>query len=232
MFQIAALYVYSKKYAKIITISQKKNDFIDNSKLFENHVISDYYELNDADNDHKLIPFGNDIMLVGKFKSFKKYNEATLDFMREFIYSNEDYMYSAYHKYNEIKVKFGTEDDNQLTSVYIDEHTNLSYYKKALILINKKNIVLFSSKEMPLELNQMLDDYSYNVQVVWDTNIYSRFILMSLFRHNICQYDDPYYSIWSAYISKYDDLKTVVVPDHAKTFINENVNNINFVYLD
>lgn len=235
MFQVAALYVNSRKYDKIITISTS-NPFIEDCKMFQSADVAaatDYYELSDRSADlHKIIPFNKSVMLVGKFRTFKEYNEATLDFMRNFIYSNEDYMYAAYHKYSEIKKAFKTDDDNQMASIYLDDETNLPYYKKSLILMNKNNVVVFSSKELSREVRQLFDNDVYNVQVVWDNNIYVRFILMSLFRHNVCQYCDPFYSIWAAYISKYDELKTVIVPDYVKKVINENVNNTNVIYLD
>jgi hypothetical protein len=203
--------------------------FVEESKMFESTPITDYYELTDTSNTHSIIPYGKNIMLIGKFKSFKGYDNDTLDFMRYFIYSNEDYMYAAYDRYNIIKNKWNAEDD-EMACMYIEDETDIAYYKKALILMNKANVVMISSKNLSKPFQEMLSDY--NVQVVWDDNIYVRFILMSLFKHNICQYNDPFYSIWSAYISRYDELKTVILPDYVKPKMNDNINNMNILYLN
>lgn len=230
LFQIAALYVNSKKYGKIITIpEQKSNTFVENSKMFNSDPISHYYELSDNDISHTIIPFNKDIMLVGKFKTFKPYDDDTLEYMRYFIYHNEDYMYEAYHQYNEIKKKCNADDDT-IASVYIEDEANLAYYKKALMLMKKKNIVVFTSKQLSNTAKDILNEY--DAQIVWNTNQYILFILMSLFKHNICQFYDAFYSIWAAYISKYDDMKTVIVPYYLKNVINENINNMNIIYLD
>lgn len=229
MFQIAALYIHSKTFGRQITIPDN-NSFIEETKMFDTKVIETYYEVNDQD-DHKIVPYGENVMLIGKFKSFKKYDEDTLEFMRHFIYANEEYMWEAYNKYCNIKNKFGIEDD-EMVSLYFDntdENINIGYYKKSVILMNKKHIVIFAKDAS--KLMRIFEDF-HNVQIVWDNNIYIRFIILSLFKHNIVQYYDSYYSLWAAYISKYDDVKTVVLPDYIKRIINPTINNVNIVYLD
>jgi hypothetical protein len=234
MFQIGALHTYSRIYKTKITIPNQ-NEFIEATKLFDSVQLSvgDYYTLSENDDKLQIIPFGVNIMLTGNFKTFKLYDETTLSFMRYFIYSCEDYMYAAYNKYNEIKTKMGSDSD-EIVSIYFDDDANkppnTSYYKKALILMNKKNVVVFSPQSYP-DVMRIFDD-DHNVQVVWDNNPYVRFILLSFFKYNIVQYYDSYFSMWAAYVSKYDTYKTVVVPDYLKKIRNEKINNMNVVYLD
>lgn len=231
LFQIAALYTYSKQYNKVMSIpNQDDHPFIAECKMFSSATIDkNCIQLNETDCQNINIQSDKNVKLVGKFKTFKPYNNDTLKFMRYFLYSNEDYMYAAYNKYNKIKQGL---NDNDMVSVYIDDEDNLSYYKKALILMNKKNVVVFSSKELSNVAQNVFNSTDYNVQFVWNNNIYICCILMSLFRHNICQYADPFYSIWASYISRYDESKKVIVPDYVRKIMNEKVNNINLIYLD
>lgn len=234
MFQIGALHTYGMIHNKIITISDQ-SEFVEATKLFKSASLADdnYITLSDDDSEtFKIVPYTKDIMLKGTFKSFKLYTEDTLSFLREYIYSSEDFMYDAYTKYNNIKTKFACNDD--ILSIYFDDSvnkpSNTSYYKKAIILMNKKNVVVFSPKPDP-DVMRIFDD-DYNVQVVWDKNPYVRFILLSFFKHNVVQYYDSYFSMWASYISKYDEYKTVVVPDYLKKITNEKINNMNIIHLD
>lgn len=232
LFQIAALHIYSEKYEKLITLPSD-NLFINESKIFSNNPMYDYITVTDEDAKHKIIPYNQNIMLDGKFIDFKPMSEVTLNYMRNFIYSNEDYMYQAYEKYTELRTKFGIDDD-EMVSIYFEDTNTVdkrtkSYYKKALILMNKQNIVVFS--ENAEILNDIFDD-DHNVLAVWDDNIYVRFILLSFFKYNILQYYKPYYSMWAAYISKYQDLKTVVLPDYLKRITNTKINNMHCLYVD
>ena len=38
--------------------------------------------------------------------------------------------------------------------------------------------------------------------------------------------------MWAAYISKYQDLKTVVVPDYLQRITNTKINNMHILYVD
>jgi hypothetical protein len=237
LFQIAALYTYSKIHDKYITIPDQ-NEFMEASKMFDSLSLpgecgEDYYELSEYDNKLKIVPHSKNIMLVGKFKSFKLHNDSTLEFMREYLYSCEDYMYAAYNKYNEIKNIMNCDDD-EMVSMYFDDcvnkPSNIFYYKKALILMNKKNIVVFSPQK-DSDIMRIFDE-DHNIHIVWDNNPYIRFILLSFFKNNVVQYYDAFYSMWAAYVSKYNEYKTVVVPDYLRKITNEKINNMNIVYLD
>ena len=226
--QISALYIYSKIYEKHITIPNQ-NEFIKNTKLFDEFEIHDYHIFNEEDNsNYKIIPFRKNIMLSGKFESYKKLDDNILEKMRNIVYHNEEYMYEAYRIYNNIKEHFNANDED-IASLYYEKNDNsLEYYKKSLIIINKKNIVVFSPNN--LSLNNIIDN-DYNVYYVWHDNIYVRFILLSFFQHNIIQFSKPFFSLWASYISKYQNVKNIVVPEYLNKKINKNINNINFVYL-
>jgi hypothetical protein len=232
LFQIAGLYVYSNKSDKLITIP-KQSTFISNSKMFDNYSLHDYITVSEEDVQHKIIPYNQNVLLIGKFIDFKPYTDNTLEFMRTFIYSNEDYMYQAYEKYNKIKKHFGINSD-ELVSMYFENMEDLnknsiSYAKKALILMNKQNIVLFTDN--PVHTDDIFDD-DHNIITVWDENIYVRFILLSFFKYNVIQYYKSHFSMWAAYISKYQDLKTVVVPDYLQSITNTKINNMHILYVD
>lgn len=232
LFQIAALYSYSEKCYKKITI-HKQNTFIQESKLFEEFELEDYYYHYDTDSMSKIIPYGKNIMLKGIFINFKIHNDSVLDNMRYFMYSNEDYMYAAYNKYNKIKDFFGITNDEDMVSIYFDDNNqqenNLAYYKKSIIIMNKNNFVIFSQDAEHL---MKVFEEDHNVYVVWDDNIYIRFILLSFFQHNIVQFYKPYFSLWAAYISKYESLKNVIIPDYVKRIVNANINNLNIISLE
>lgn len=226
LFQLAALYVYSKMYNATMVINNQ-SEFVKNSLLFQDIALDDCHIITDREKNRKVVKYGSNIMLEGLFKSFKLYDDFTLEFMRNFVYSNEDQMYSAYNIYNDIK---NGSDDNDMVSVYYEQDDNLSYYKKAIILANKKNVIIFSkdaSKLLPI----FEDEPYYNVQVIWEDNVYIRFILLSLFKHNIIQFDNTSFSLWASYISKYDTCKTVVIPEKSMCIVNNSINNLNIVYL-
>lgn len=234
LFQVGALYTYSMIHNRAITIPNQP-EFAEATKLFDSVTLPEdnYFELSDDEvHTFKIVPYDKNIMLKGTFKSFRLYTEDTLSFMREYIYSNADHMYTAYAMYNEIKEKMGSDDD--MLSIYFDDNvnkpSNTSYYKKALILMNKKNIVVFSPKSDP-DVMRIFDD-DHTVQVVWHADPYVRFILLSFFKYNVVQYYDSYFSMLAAYVSKYADFKTIVIPDYLKKITNEKINNMNIVYLD
>ncbi len=220
LFQIAALSVFGKVYQKQISIP-KQNEFVRNSKMFSDDKVDNFHILKAND---IIIPFESNIYLDEDYASFKYYTKAVLEYIREFVYHNEDYMYDAYEKYNKIK---GNLDDDDFVSIYHSGHNNnLAYYKKSIILANKKNIVLFSPDAS--NLMKIFDD-DHNVQVIWDDNIYVRFILLSFFQNNIVDFYNPRFSLWAAYVSKYKSCKNVVVPESISSIINEHINNMYFI---
>jgi len=231
LFQFAALDCYAKSYKKVITIPNQ-NNFIKDCKMFDELQIEDYHIISDNQESFKIIPFAMNIMLEGNFINFKPHNENTLDFIREFIYSNEDYMYAAYDKYNEIKNYFKTDSDDEMVSIYYDSDYEFSYYMKSIILMNKKNIVVFASHTPDESLLKQLFDDTHNIYICWDENPYIRLILLSFFKHNIINKSDPYFSLWAAYISCYDSIKDIVVPEYLKGIMNDKINNMNINYLE
>ena len=231
LFQLAALKCYSDAYQKIITIPNQ-NDFIRECKLFDEILIEDYHVIKDNQETFKIIPFGINILLEGKFINFRPHTEATLEFMREVIYANEDYMYAAYNKYNEIKKYFDTCSDDDMVSIYYDSDNELSYYMKSIILMNKKNVVLFVPQEPDKSLLKQLFNDTHKIYICWEENPYIRFILLSFFKHNIINKSEPYFSLWAAYISRYDSVKTLVVSEFLRSIMNAQINNLNINYLE
>lgn len=228
LFQLAALNVYANMYNKLITIPNQ-SDFLRHMKLFDEFSINDYHEISDKQDSFKIIPYGINVMLRGDFASFKKHSEHTLEFMRDILYSNKDYMYEAYEEYNKIKKHFQMDSDDNMVSIYYDNDYNMSYYTKAMILMNKQNIVIFSPD---VSLLQKIITDNNQTYVYWNDNIYVRFILLSFFRHNIIASENPYFSLWAAYISKYECVKDIVVPSKVKTIMNSKLGNLNINYLD
>ena len=151
--------------------------------------------------------------------------------MVNIVYSNEDIMYPAYYKYREILDYFGKDTkDDEMVSLHIRRKTGASrpllmcYYKEALRLAKKKNIVVFSD-DIAWCINNLRDclnsddnggigvdgcDYNiYYVKDVSDPTI--EFITMSMFQHNIIA--DSYFSLWASFISYYTT-KMVIAPKH------------------
>jgi hypothetical protein len=226
LFQLAALYVYSKIYSAEMIINNQ-SQFVKESLMFQDIVLDDCHIITDTEKDRKVVKYGTNIILEGVFKSFKLYDDVALEFMRNFVYSNEDHMYSAYNRYNDIK---NGSDDNDMVSLYYEEDANLSYYKKAIILANKQNVVIFAKDASKL-LSIFEDEPYYNVEVIWEDNVNMRFILLSFFKHNIIQYDNTSFSLWASYISKYDTCKTVIAPEKDSYIMNNSINYLNIVYL-
>ena len=177
------------------------------------------------------------IVLKGRYNTFKYIGEALREKMINIVYSNEDIMYSAYYKYRDILNYFGdnTKDDD-MVSLHIRrgdylslENYNynlpMSYYRDALRIVNKKNVVIFSD-DIEWCINNFNDyanrDDEYNIYYV-SSKIFSdeelalgatsiastEFVLMSMFKHNIIA--NSYFSLWASFISYYKT-KIVVAP--------------------
>ena len=230
LFQLAALHYYALQYHKKITIATQPN-FVKESKMIDEVTIEDYREIRDNQESFSIIPYSMNIMLCGNFINFKKLSEDTLGFLRNIVYSNEDYMYAAYDEYNKIKAYFDTTDDNDMASIYYNADCNASYYKKAAIIMNKKNYVLFMPFTPDKSVCKQITNDSEKVYIYWNDNIYIRFILLTFFKHNIIQSYDSYFSIWAAYISSYDSVKDLVIPCHLKPIISQKVGNLNINYV-
>lgn len=172
------------------------------------------------------------VLLKGKYQTFKYIDDSLRDKMVNIVYSNEDIMYPAYYKYREILDYFGKDTkDDEMVSLHIRRKTDatrpllMRYYKEALRLANKKNIVVFSD-DIAWCINNLrdclnsdsssggvgVDGCGYNIYYVKDvSNPEVEFITMSMFQHNIIADSD--FSLWASFISYYTT-KTVIAPKH------------------
>jgi len=177
------------------------------------------------------------IVLNGYYKTFKYFGDALREKMINIVYSNEDIMYSAYYKYRGILDYFGdnTKDDD-MVSLHIrrgdylslenyNYNLDMSYYKDALGIVKRKNVVIFSD-DIEWCINYFNDyanrDGEYNIYYV-SSKIFSdeelasgttsiaaiEFVLMSMYKHNIIA--NSYFSLWASFISYYKK-KIVVAP--------------------
>jgi hypothetical protein len=173
------------------------------------------------------------ILFKGNHQTFKFIDDSLRDKMIRIVYNNEDMMYPAYYKYRDILDYFGpTTKDDDMVSLHIrrgdyllvsNYHYNLemSYYKEAMEIAGKKNVVVFSD-DIEWCINNFNDyvnrDNKYNVYYVTDKlfkedelNIKPEIelILMSMFRNNIIA--NSCFSLWASFISYYTK-KIVIAP--------------------
>lgn len=165
--------------------------------------------------------FEGNILLKGYFQSFKYIDDDIRKKMIDLVYSNGDLMHTAYDKYNEIKKRFGCEDDD-MASVHIrrtdfiwldnfNYNLETDYYKKALEIANKKYIVVFSDDIEWCKQNIDRNWYDYkDIYFVDINNVEIEFILMSMFQHNIIA--NSTFSLWASFISTYQPAKIIVAP--------------------
>jgi hypothetical protein len=181
----------------------------------------------------------NNILFTGNYQTFKYIDENLRDKMIEIVYSNEDIMYSAYYKYRDILDHFGSNTkDDDMVSLHIrrgdylslsnyNYNLEMSYYKDAMNIANKKNIVVFSDDiEWCIEnFDKYVNrDNIYNIYYVSslifkenELNIKDdiEFILMSMFKNNIIA--NSYFSLWASFISYYKS-KIVIAPKRWYSF--------------
>jgi hypothetical protein len=175
----------------------------------------------------------DNVFFDGKYQTFKYIDDSLREKMTNIIYSNEDIMYPAYYKYRDILDYFGSDTkDNDMVSLHISRGDYLSlsnynynlemnYYKDALHIANKKNVVVFSD-DIEWCINNFNDyvnrEGTYNVYFV-SNKIYKEnevlikddieLILMSMFQNNIIA--NSCFSLWASFISFYKN-KIVVAP--------------------
>ena len=173
------------------------------------------------------------VLFMGNYQTFKNIDDTLREKMISIVYSNEDIMYSAYYKYRDILDYFGnnTKDDDMI-SLHIrrndylslsnyNYNLEMSYYKEAIKIANKKNIVVFSD-DIEWCINNFNDyvnrENEYNVyfisnKIFKDTEFNIKddieFILMSMFKNNIIA--NSYFSLWASFISYYKT-KIVIAP--------------------
>jgi hypothetical protein len=181
----------------------------------------------------------NNILFTGNYQTFKHIDESLRDKMIGIVYSNEDIMYSAYYKYRDILDHFGSNTkDDDMVSLHIrrgdylslsnyNYNLEMSYYKDAMSIADKKNIVVFSD-----DIEWCIENFDkyvnreniYNVYYVSslifkenELNIKDdiEFILMSMFKNNIIA--NSYFSLWASFISYYKS-KIVIAPKRWYSF--------------
>jgi hypothetical protein len=165
------------------------------------------------------------ILFKGGYQTFKHIDDTLREKMISIVYSNEDIMYPAYYKYRDILDYFGnnTKDDD-MVSLHIrrtdylslsnyNYNLDMSYYKEALQIVNKKKVVVFSD-----DIEWCIDNFNdyVNRENIYDvyyvsTKIFKEdelgikedieFILMSMFKNNIIA--NSYFSLWASFISYY-----------------------------
>ena len=179
------------------------------------------------------------ILFKGNFQTFKHIDESLRDKMIGIVYSNEDIMYSAYYKYRDILDYFGSNTkDDDMVSLHIrrgdylslsnyNYNLEMSYYKDAMHIANKKNVVIFSD-----DIDWCIDNFNkyvnreniYNVYYISnkifkdnELNIKDdiEFILMSMFKNNIIA--NSYFSLWASFISYYKS-KIIIAPKRWYSF--------------
>jgi hypothetical protein len=162
----------------------------------------------------------NNILFKGYFQSFKFIDDEIRQQMIDHIYSNQHIVEEAKNKYNEIKQVLTATDDDMVSMhirrtdyVYSSNyHHNLDlrYYKKALNLAAKSNIVVFSDDIEWCRQNISRTLFPYTAIYFVDTNnVEMDFLLMSLFKHNIIA--NSTFSLWASFISQHQD-KIIVAP--------------------
>lgn len=237
LFQIAMILHYAKKSNKQIVLKYEENlpdNFNQVRKTFWNSLFKDKFNVINKKEYEKIVfhtqyephphkflnlPFdySNNILFKGYFQSFKYIDDKLRNEMIELVYSNQDLMYEAYEKYNEIKNKFNCED-NDMVSIHIrrtdfillkDFNNNLSldYYREALKIADKKYIVVFSDDIEWCKEN--INEYN-NIHFVDINNVEIEFIMMSLFQHNIIA--NSTFSLWASFISTYQQPKIIIAP--------------------
>ncbi len=247
LFQIAMLYLYAK-HSKKKMVFKYQQQLPDRYNLPRKTFWDTLFKNNSTENDqltvigeteynqihfntmyeghpHKYInlpyTYEGNILFKGYFQSFKYIDDDIRRKMIDLVYSNADLMHDAYNKYNEIKERFGC-DDNDMVSVHMrrtdfiwidNYHYNLQtdYYKKALETTDKKYIVIFSDDIKWCKENVDKSWYDYKDIYFVDINdVETEFILMSMFQHNIIA--NSTFSLWASFISTYQQPKIIVAP--------------------
>jgi len=252
LFQIATAYIYSKKYNKKLIF--KYSEYLPNkyklirksywNNLFNNQLnvlsANDFNNINflqyfEQENfKYNELPFiEENILLNGYFQSFKYLNNdnTVRNFLRNLVYSSENFMYQSYNLYNSIKKYFTNVsniicNDDDIVSMHFrrtdyiltpDNYhhiLDLEYYTKAYNIVNKLNIVIFSDDIEWCKNNINNNTFSINDKIYLyfvDINIAEiEFILLSMIKHNIIS--NSTFSLMASYISYYDTPKKIVAP--------------------
>jgi len=189
----------------------------------------------DTDLQHHTEQTKHNMLLKGAFQTFKHMTDGLREKIIHAVYSNQDLMYKAYDKYNEIKRYFGEQtEDNDMISMHIKINTSadksrvyLDYYKKALQIAGKRFVVVFSDDIEWCKKNVAKNLYQYEKIYFVDTRELPEtdeidFLVMSMFQHHILA--NSSFSLWASFISAYDNDKQLIIAPtdwyhHEKTTI-------------
>jgi hypothetical protein len=181
-----------------------------------------YWEHGNHIFNHLPLEFDRNIFFKGYFQSFLYIDDNIRNKMKDYIYSNKDLVSIAKNKYNEIKNLFNYEDDDIISvhfrrTDYIYEENwicnlaeNFSYYKDALEIANKKNLIIFSDdiKWCKEYMNKNIYNYD-NIYFVEENDVAIEFLLMSMIKHNIIA--NSTFSLWASFISQQEN-KIIIAP--------------------
>jgi len=213
-------------------------NILDNNKYknikFHKIDIDDIDNINDIDIINYVEPlnieinYDNKTSSTDKKTSSKIYTYANIDEnikkkITELLYSNEDLMYSAYYKYRDMLNYFGnnTQDDDVAIIHILKNNDGFDYYNNALTIMKEqykiKNIAVMTDdiNWAKIILNDINISNDYNFYYITNEGKYTyeiNFILMSMFKNTIITNKIEYCSdsLWSSYISFYNDKKIIV----------------------
>jgi len=156
------------------------------------------------------------------YQSFRYIDDSLRKQMQECIYYNKEFVEIAKERYNKIKAFFGENtQDNDMISMHIrrtdyvyDAHYHyilpISYYKDALKIGKKKNVVVFSDDiEWCSHILPNVFKDRYKLCFIDINNPEIEFLLMSMFKNNIIA--NSTFSLWASFLSPCED-KIIIAP--------------------
>jgi len=256
--RLAAVLEYKNKHnKKAIFINLNKNEheryiitnegynIFFNNKLntitkneFDNLKFNMYYENNDK--NYELPYIHGNVYLNGYFINFKYISDNTRDEINSLIYNNNIFHSNALNYYNNIKLHFKDDNDDNYIFIHIRlgdlviEHNfkniDMNFYKNSLNELykdnkNNKHIIIFSEDIEWCKNNINFDNDSiYYIDNL--NNHYTEFILMSLIQNGIIGYSycSSYthissFSLWAGYIGHKN--KNIIIQDAHKDFLKK-----------
>jgi len=221
LFCIFTTIAYAKKYNLSASFPQLENDFFGNyrSNIFKNlnteinniqnlkfiRIVEKGFEFSELEY------FENSdfsVLLDGYFQSYKyfeKFNDFIVSILNfDDICDNLNIKYPNINNYTSLHVRRGDYVNKQ------QFHSLLSneYYKKALKIVDNKNIAIFSDD---IEWCKNNFDFIKNPLFINNSHDYEDLILMSMCKNNIIA--NSSFSWWSAWLNKNDN-KIVIAPNN------------------
>lgn len=199
--QIMSVVAYAKRHKKEPVFNRKSDGTTFWSTLFGdklNVLDEEEYKkisFNQSITNHSNVSFGDlsqiadNVRLSGSFRYFESACCSRKEII-DLVYSNEDLMYEAYARYNEIKDKFEYTCDDDFLSMYIDtknkELFDMDFYRRAYYTScdmgkKKRGLVAFTD-----DVERCKELISLDRCVYIDINeTCANFIVMSLFDNNV-----------------------------------------------